>query len=76
MNVFDQMTQTIMHYIDKAVERLDSMDQSKRDNGDKSVLEKLLLIDRRLAIVMAFDMLLAGTDTVCIHSKQTFIFAY
>lgn len=64
MDVFDQMTQTIMHYVDKAVARLDSMDQSKRDDSDKSVLEKLLLIDRRMAIVMAFDMILAGVDTV------------
>lgn len=64
MNVFDQMTETIMHYIDKAVARLDAEDRSKTDASDRSVLEKLLLIDRRVAIVMAFDMLLAGVDTV------------
>lgn len=64
MNVFEEMTQTIMFYVDKAVARLDSMDQSNRDNDDKSVLEKLLLIDRRIAIIMAFDMILAGVDTV------------
>lgn len=64
MNVFDQMTDTIMHYIDKAVKRLDTIDQSKSGASDRSVLEKLLLIDRRIAIVMAFDMVLAGVDTV------------
>lgn len=64
MDVFDQMTETIMMYIDRAVARLDSIDQTKSAASDRSVLEKLLLIDRRIAIVMAFDMILAGVDTV------------
>lgn len=64
MNTFDLMTETIMHYVDKAVLRLENSDQKDADAGDKSVLEKLLLIDRRIAIVMAFDMILAGVDTV------------
>lgn len=64
MNVFDQMTETIMFYVDKAVSRLDTIDQTKSDASDRSVLEKLLLIDRRIAMVMAFDMILAGVDTV------------
>lgn len=64
MNVFDQMTGTIMQYIDKAVARLDANDRLASTASDRSVLEKLLLIDRRIAIVMAFDMILAGVDTV------------
>lgn len=64
MDVFDQMTETIMFYVDKAVARLDANPKSVNDASDRSVLEKLLLIDRRIAIVMAFDMLLAGVDTV------------
>lgn len=64
MRVFDQMTETIMHYVDTAVSRLDAIDQTKSNASDRSVLEKLLLIDRRIAMVMAFDMLLAGVDTV------------
>lgn len=65
MDVFDQMTATIMLYVDKAVARLDARDQlNDNEAGDRSVLEKLLMIDRRIAIVMAFDMLLAGVDTV------------
>lgn len=66
MDVFDQMTETIMLYVDKAVARLDARDQFNNNNeaSDRSVLEKLLMIDRRIAIVMAFDMLLAGVDTV------------
>lgn len=65
MDVFDQMTATIMLYVDKAVARLDARGQlNSNEAGDRSVLEKLLMIDRRIAIVMAFDMLLAGVDTV------------
>lgn len=65
MDVFDQMTETIMLYVDKAVARLDARDQlNNNEASDRSVLEKLLMIDRRIAIVMAFDMLLAGVDTV------------
>lgn len=63
MGVFDQMTETIMKYVDRAVVRLDTKGKLG-DESDRSVLEKLLLIDRRVAIVMAFDMLLAGVDTV------------
>lgn len=65
MKTFDQMTETIMHYVDNAVTRLDANAAANVTNdNEKSVLEKLLLIDRRIAIVMAFDMILAGVDTV------------
>lgn len=71
MWIFDQMTEKIMKRVDNAVERLEAL---KEPNGgvsstDRSVLEKLLLIDRRVAIVMAFDMLLAGIDTVGLCSN-------
>lgn len=64
MDVFDQMTETIMFYVDRAVARLDATSKLNNEAGDRSVLEKLLMIDRRIAIVMAFDMLFAGVDTV------------
>lgn len=64
MDIFDEMTKTIMFYVDKAVLRLDSKEKSTDNAIDQSVLEKLLLIDRRIAMVMAFDMVLAGVDTV------------
>lgn len=38
MNIFDQMTETIMHYVDKAVKRLDASDKPKSDASDRSVL--------------------------------------
>lgn len=71
MNIFDQMTEIIMFYVDNAVKRLEEQGQLESEASDRSVLEKLLLIDRRIAVVMAFDMLLAGVDTV-IHNFQLF----
>lgn len=62
MNVFDEMTEIIMGYIDNAMKRLAASDTSSA--SDRSVLEKLLMINRQVAIVMAFDMILAGVDTV------------
>lgn len=38
----------------------------KTDQHEAGVLEKLLRIDRKLATVMAMDMLTAGIDTVLI----------
>lgn len=66
MWVFDQMTEKIMKRVDNAVARLEALEKtgSGVNTSDRSVLEKLLLIDKRIAIVMAFDMLLAGIDTV------------
>lgn len=65
MATFDEMTDVIMKYVDKAVVRLDASTEKTHSNSDdRSILEKLLKIDRRIAIVMAFDMLLAGVDTV------------
>lgn len=63
MWTFDEMTKLIMKYVDQAVVRLDNS-SGNADAQDCSILEKLLKIDRRIAIVMAFDMLLAGVDTV------------
>lgn len=48
--------------IDKSIEEI----KIKPQDADKenSVLEKLLKIDKRVAIIMALDMLMAGVDTV------------
>lgn len=48
--------------MDKALEKLQN--KSADDTGEMSVLEKLLKIDRNLAIMMVLDMLMAGVDTV------------
>lgn len=43
--------------------------QPKGDEEELSVLEKLLKIDRNVAILMVLDMLMAGVDTVCKYSS-------
>lgn len=52
-------------YITKALDHLNSR-QGSRENSQREagVLEKLLKIDKNVAIVMATDMLVAGVDTV------------
>lgn len=61
---FDKVTELTIKYIDAAIERLKN-DASTKDKpeSEKSVLERLLNIDREVAIVMAMDILLAGVDT-------------
>lgn len=51
--------------MDAALEKLENKTKDgTSETGEMSVLEKLLKIDRNLAIMMALDMLMAGVDTV------------
>lgn len=61
MTVLDELTRIIMAKVDEAVIRLDK--NPSQDSDSQSVLEKLLKVNRDVAVVMAFDMLLAGVDT-------------
>lgn len=65
MKVFDEMNEIIMPKVDKAVQRLEASNHTNSEKTDRSVLEKLLEINESIAVVMAFDMLMAGIDTVC-----------
>lgn len=67
MNSLDTLLDITGSYVDEAIERL----AQERRNGaveraehEKSVLEKLLKIDKKIATVIAMDMLMAGVDTV------------
>lgn len=62
MKVFDKLTSIAMVKVDEAVIRLEKNPSTNTDA--QSVLEKLLKIDRNVAIVMSFDMIVAGVDTV------------
>lgn len=66
MKSFDKMTDTTMYYIEKAITKLGESGEknSNVSNREKSVLAKLLKIDKHVAVVMAIDMMLAGVDTV------------
>ncbi|KAM7361973.1 uncharacterized protein ACRADG_012837 [Cochliomyia hominivorax] len=66
MKSLDQIVDITGFYINEAIERI----EQERKNGvpekpdqEKSVLEKLIKIDKRIASVMAMDMLMAGVDT-------------
>lgn len=63
MNALDVITNTAFLFVNEAVNRIEQH-QQPQDNGEKSILEKLILIDKKVAVVMAMDMLLAGVDTV------------
>ncbi|KFB35469.1 cytochrome P450 CYP12F2 [Anopheles sinensis] len=60
MNVFDDLTNVIMAKIDVAASRIQN---SPSHAENQSVLEKLLKIDKHVAMIMSFDMLMAGIDT-------------
>lgn len=54
-----------MYYIEQAVIKFENKPKgSSDDNRVASVLEKLLKIDKHIAMIMALDMLMAGVDTV------------
>ncbi|XP_054747205.1 probable cytochrome P450 12e1, mitochondrial isoform X1 [Anastrepha obliqua] len=66
MDTLDTLTDVCNTYIDRALEQIESDKDGKLTSEvgkEKSVLEKLLRIDRRIAVVMALDMMMAGVDT-------------
>jgi cytochrome P450 family 12 len=60
MNNFDQVTEIIHKHVEKAVEKF----KNNPSEGESGVLEKLLKVDKNVAVIMAMDMLGAGIDTV------------
>lgn len=62
MKTFDNMTNAILKYVDAAILRLEKTTPTA--DHEMGVLEKLLQIDRHAAVVMCYDMLMAGVDTV------------
>lgn len=54
----------ILKHINRGIEELKKKKNDPNAVREASVLEKLLKIDRHVAVVMAMDMLLAGIDTV------------
>ncbi|XP_033255215.1 probable cytochrome P450 12a4, mitochondrial [Drosophila miranda] len=65
MNILDTILYIISAYIDEAVERLEkeAKEGVVRPVNEQSVLEKLLKVDKKVATIMAMDMLMAGVDT-------------
>ncbi|XP_036324712.1 cytochrome P450 CYP12A2-like [Rhagoletis pomonella] len=66
MDALDKLTDLCNKYIDEALKQIELDKDGKFTSEvgkEKSVLEKLLRIDRRIAVVMALDMMMAGVDT-------------
>ncbi|EDW83217.1 uncharacterized protein Dwil_GK22742 [Drosophila willistoni] len=65
MKAFDNIKDVTLAYVEEAVARLE--EESKqgivKPENEQSVLEKLLKIDKKVATIMAMDMLMAGVDT-------------
>ncbi|KAH8284442.1 hypothetical protein KR018_008185, partial [Drosophila ironensis] len=64
MKALDGITDTTSAYVDEAIERLEKEATAGivRPENEQSVLEKLLKVNKKVAIVMAMDMLMAGVD--------------
>lgn len=58
MKVFDNITEFTTKHIEEALANVDPNAEAV------SILEKLNKVDRKVAIIMANDMLMAGVDTV------------
>lgn len=63
MDIFDETFRVTDGYVQEAVHRIEQSTEKKSDS-EKSVLEKLLAINCKYAVIMAMDMLFAGVDTV------------
>ncbi|CAD6992841.1 cytochrome P450 CYP12A2-like [Ceratitis capitata] len=66
MKSLDTLTEICNKYIDEALKQIEQDKDGKLTTEvgkEKSVLEKLLRIDPKIAVVMALDMMMAGVDT-------------
>lgn len=66
MKTLDTMTDICNKYINEALMRIEHDSEGKLTSElgkEKSVLEKLVRVDKKFAVVMALDMILAGIDT-------------
>lgn len=66
MNAYDNIQKITLEYVNEAMERIESEAKKGivKPEIEQSVLEKLLKINKKVATVMAMDMLMAGVDTV------------
>ncbi|XP_065371245.1 cytochrome P450 CYP12A2-like isoform X3 [Calliphora vicina] len=66
MKALDDIVDVTSSYVNEAIERIEEERKSgvpEKPEYEKSVLEKLIKIDKRIATVMAMDMLMGGVDT-------------
>ncbi|XP_016961298.1 probable cytochrome P450 12a5, mitochondrial [Drosophila biarmipes] len=65
LRTLDSLQNITLIYVEEAIERLEkeAKEGVVRPENEQSVLEKLLKVDKKVATVMAMDMLMAGVDT-------------
>ncbi|KAH8369111.1 hypothetical protein KR009_001550 [Drosophila setifemur] len=65
LKALDGIQEVTLAYVDEAIERLDkeAKEGIVRPESEQSVLEKLLKVDKKVATIMAMDMMMAGVDT-------------
>lgn len=67
ISMLDDITDITKKYVDETIERIEEDRRNgvpEKPESGQSVLEKLIKIDKKIATVMAMDMLLGGVDTV------------
>ncbi|CAG9797568.1 unnamed protein product [Chironomus riparius] len=70
LKVYDNITDVIMYYIELAMKEMNEDNSSTAETED-SVLRKLLRADKRVAIIVISDLLLAGVDTTASATLNT-----
>ncbi|KAH8360237.1 hypothetical protein KR093_011462, partial [Drosophila rubida] len=65
LNAYDNIQKVTLEFVNEALVRLEAEEKKGVviPENEKSVLEKLLKIDKKVATIMAMDMLMAGVDT-------------
>ncbi|XP_075148685.1 cytochrome P450 CYP12A2-like [Haematobia irritans] len=66
MQTLDGLLEIGSKYVNEAIQRMEENHRKgvpEKLENEKSVLEKLIKIDKKIATVMAMDMMLAGVDT-------------
>lgn len=56
-------------FVDEEAQKIDKGQKHADHNRELSVFEKLVAIDKKLALNMTIDMLTAGIDTVSIRNR-------
>lgn len=69
MRTLDEIAGIVMAMVEESVQELER-NPSQKTPDQQSVLEKLLKIDKDVAIIMAFDMLVVGIDTTSSSIKS------
>ncbi|CAK1551623.1 unnamed protein product [Leptosia nina] len=69
MQCYEDQTNLSKYFINQAREKFQGTSKS---DDEKGILEKLLEIDEKIAVIMATDMLLAGVDTAANTMTATF----